>query len=95
MFSAFLEQCQRTNEHPKHYCVLEIGHSNEAHFLIIQTTEYREIVQLNLRFKQANDEGIKKYLAGKLKESKEKIEDLSFRLAQSEDSLHKTTYTND
>ena len=45
---------------------------------------------MKLKFKQANDEGIKRYLAGKIREAKDKIEDYSIKLAQTEESLHRT-----
>jgi hypothetical protein len=48
-----------------------------------------------LRFKHPNDEGIKKFLAGKLKEARDKIEDLSVKLNQTEEGFSKTVYTND
>jgi hypothetical protein len=50
---------------------------------------------LQLKFKQPNDDGIKKLLATKLKEAKDKVEDLSVKLSHTEETLHKTAYTND
>lgn len=45
---------------------------------------------INLKFKQANDEGIKKYLAAKLKEEKDKNSELNNKMNNMENGLYQT-----
>ena len=50
-------------------CVFEVGLSGEAIFKIVQQNQFKASDHLKLIFKKGNDENIKKYLAGKLKEA--------------------------
>ena len=44
-----------------------------------------------MKFKQPNDEGIKKYLAGKLKEARERAEDFSIKFHNKSDEYEELT----
>jgi len=50
------------------------GVSNEAIVNIVENNNYRALTHMSLKYKQGNDEAIKKYLATKLKESKDQNE---------------------
>lgn len=73
-----IEYCMRGCDDKKYECVLSLGNLNEALFQVIEISSFRDIIHICLKFKQGNDEQIKKYLAGKLKESKESLE--SFKM---------------
>jgi hypothetical protein len=55
--------------------------------MIQESTQFRQMNHLQLKFKCGDDEGIKKLLAVKLKETKQLSEDYKHKLEQTEDTL--------
>lgn len=54
--------------------MLILSQSNEASFKIIEQNAFKALAHLTLIVKQGNDESIKKFLACKLKETKESLD---------------------
>ena len=71
-------------------CIFEIGHSGEALFKIVQQNQFKASDHLRLRFKRGNDESIKKYLSGKLKDAKLSIQNLTQKSSELEHAFHKS-----
>lgn len=72
----------------------------------VEQNQYQSIIRLYLQLKKGNDENIKKYLATKLKETKEnaansekqfkdEIESLKNKMYGLEDTLAKSKYDNE
>lgn len=55
-------------------CSLSLGVSNEGVLSLVEQNQYQTLVHVSLRLKQGNDETIKRYLAGKLKETRDALE---------------------
>ena len=57
-------------------------------FNIIETNQFKALVHLSLKFREANDLTLKQYLAGRLVNEKSANEDLRLRVERLEDSLN-------
>lgn len=68
-------------------CILDIGYQ-EATFSIVEVNNFKQLVHLSLRFKKADDEYTKQYLADRLHEFKTENAELKKRLENTEDSLN-------
>ena len=73
---------------------MQLGIGNEATFNLVETNQFKALTHLSLKFKQGNDEAIKKYLSGKLKDAKESIEQLRTSLGSFEENYTKSSCDN-
>jgi hypothetical protein len=71
-------------------CSLTLGVSNEAVLSLVEQNQYQTLVHVALRLKQGNDDTIKRYLAGKLKDTRDMLEMKTKAAANLEESLHKS-----
>ena len=66
-FVELLDYCRTDNGF---LTVLNMGLSNEANFCVVETNQFKALTHLSLKFKQGNDESIKKHLGTRIKEMK-------------------------
>ncbi|KAJ3396858.1 Spindle assembly abnormal protein 6 [Lobulomyces angularis] len=78
-FIELLEECikAKEEENPKFLCQLVTDSLIKPTFSIIETNTFKQIIHLNLIFVPGNDENIKVYLAGLVKEFKKEIKSLN------------------
>lgn len=69
--------------------------NNEATFQIVEANQFRQYAHISLRMVQGNDETIKKFLAKKLKESKQQLDEIKLKYEHSEEQLHNHSNNND
>lgn len=74
---------------------MQLGISNDGIFSLVELNQYQTLAHLNLRLKVGNDEALKKYLAGKLKEYKELNESLKTNVESLNEAYGKSTNTNE
>jgi hypothetical protein len=76
-------------------CSLQLGVSNEGVLSLVEQNQYQTLVHVSLKLKQGNDDTIKRYLAGKLKETRESLDLKSKTLISLEDALVKAQTSNE
>lgn len=69
-------------------CVLDVCYQEVATFSIVEVNNFKQLVHLSLKFKKADDEYTKQYLADRLHEFKVENAELKKRLESTEDSLN-------
>jgi hypothetical protein len=76
-------------------CSLQLGISNEGVLSLVEQNQYQTLVHVSLKLKQGNDETIKKYLAGKLRETRDVLESKVKAMSSMEDTLVKAQTSNE
>ena len=79
----------------KFSCTLMVGYSEAPTLNIIESNGFRQLVHLSLKFKQGDDENMKKYLATRLQEFKAENLDLKTKLENTEDALNLQNTANE
>jgi len=75
------------NEKLSFICVLNIKNTGEAFFNIVETNQFKALTHLSLKFREANDQSLKQYLATRLAEERATTEKLRQRIDGLEDTL--------
>ena len=88
------EQVQNSQNQDNSYCLLEFGVSNEATFSVILIQMYKAFVHVSLKFKQGNDEKIKKYLSQRVKDQKSSLQECTQKLSEVTDQFSKSAQSN-
>jgi hypothetical protein len=92
-----LESClSPSGSSPKRFlCSLSLGVSNEGILSLVEQNQYQTLVHVSLKLKQGNDDTIKRYLAAKLKETREALELKTKAALAMEEALGKAQTANE
>lgn len=76
-----------SSEKIKFLCILNVKNTGEAAFNIVETNQFKALTHLSLKFREANDQTLKQYLALRLSDEKSTNEKLRIRIDGLEDTL--------